>query len=227
MILDLLRDGLSFELVINLCASLFVMFCVLPIHEFSHALVATKLGDQTPRLKGRLTLNPLAHIDPIGALLILFAGFGYAKPVEVNVRNFKNRKVGMALTALAGPMSNLIMSFLFVLCFCAVYRFADVQNGNFAYAMSMFFMYAAQLNISLAVFNFVPIPPLDGSRIISLVLPQKYYFKLMQYERYIVLAVLVLAATGALNTPISLISSFLLRLFINAGASIFGLSFIL
>lgn len=225
MILDLIKYGFTLDLVINLCASLFVMFCVMPIHEFAHAYVATKLGDQTARLSGRLTLNPLAHVDPFGALLILLAGFGYAKPVPVNPRNFKNSKKGMALTALAGPMSNLIMSFIFIVCFCAVYRFGNVntQTQNFSYAIAVFFMYAAQLNISLAVFNFIPIPPLDGSRIISLILPNKYYYKLMSYERYIVYIVLILAATGALNVPITAVSSFFLDIFIKIGSALFGI----
>lgn len=225
MLLDLLRDGFSLELVVNLCASLFVMFCVLPIHEFAHAFVSTRLGDHTARLSGRLTINPLAHLDPIGALLILVAGFGYAKPVPVNPRNFKNPRGGMALTAVAGPVSNLIMSFLFVLCFCAVYKFADAPDGSFPYAIATFFMYAAQINISLAVFNLLPVPPLDGSRILSLLLPRRYYFKIMQYERYIVYAVLFLVVTGVLDTPITLLSSFFIRLFVNIGASIFGLQF--
>ena len=108
MIFDLFRNGFSMELVLNLCARLFVLFCVLPVHEFAHAFVATKLGDQTARLSGRLTVNPLAHLDLFGTLMILLVGFGYAKPVPVNPRNFKNPKVGMAITALMGPVANLV-----------------------------------------------------------------------------------------------------------------------
>lgn len=225
MLFDLLRDGFTFEIVINLCASLFVMFCVLPIHEYAHAFVATKLGDQTARLSGRLTINPLAHLDPFGALLILIAGFGYAKPVPVNPRNFRNRKLGMALTAAAGPFSNLVMSFTFILCFCGMYKLSySSANNMFLNAMASFFMYAAQINISLAVFNLLPVPPLDGSRILSLIIPNQYYYKVVQYERYIVYGVLILVLTGALNTPISMASSFFLRLFVNVGAAVFGLN---
>lgn len=227
MILDFIRNGfqLDLDMLVNLCASLFVMFCVLPIHEFAHAFVATRLGDKTAKYSGRLTINPLAHLDPIGALLILIAGFGFAKPVPVNPRNFKNPRGGMALTAAAGPLSNLIMSFSFIMCFCAVYKFTNVVSGGFLYAIATFFMYAAQINISLAVFNLLPVPPLDGSRILSLLLPRKYYFKIMQYERYIVYGVLALVMIGALDTPIRLLSSFFIRLFVNIGASIFGLQF--
>ena len=107
MIFDLLRNGLSLELLINLCVRVFIIFCVLPIHEFAHGYVAYKLGDQTARLKGRLTMNPLAHVDPFGALMVLLVGFGYAKPVPVNMRNFKlgKRKQYMAYTAFAGPVA--------------------------------------------------------------------------------------------------------------------------
>ena len=223
MILDLLRGNFSIDLVISLLARLFVMFCVLPIHEFAHAFVAYKLGDQTARLSGRLTINPLAHIDPFGAILVVLAGFGYAKPVPINPRNFKNPKGGMALTAFAGPLSNLIMSFLFMLCFCAVYRFTDVIEGSFASSIAMFFMYASQINISLAVFNLIPIPPLDGSRIARLIIPDKYYYSnIVKYERYLVYAVLLLVLLGVLNTPIAYATNFFANLFLKAARTIFG-----
>ena len=115
MIFDIIRNGFSLEVLVSLMARVFVIFCVMPIHEFAHAFVAYKLGDDTARLSGRLTLNPLAHIDLVGALMIFLVGFGYAKPVPVNPRNFKNPKGGMAATALAGPISNLIMAFIFLL----------------------------------------------------------------------------------------------------------------
>ena len=112
MILDLMRDGLSIELIINLLTRVFIIFCVLPFHEYAHALIAQKFRDNTARLSGRLTINPLAHVDTFGALMIILAGFGFAKPVPVNMNNFKRgkRKQQMALVALAGPVSNLIMA---------------------------------------------------------------------------------------------------------------------
>ena len=224
MLFDLIRNGFSLDLVINLCARLFVMFCILPMHEFAHAFVATKLGDQTARLSGRLTLNPLAHLDPFGALLIIIAGFGYAKPVPVNPRNFKNQKTGMAITAVAGPISNLIMSFIFMACNCAVFKFSYPVSGSFSYAIAYFFMYASQINISLAVFNLLPVPPLDGSRILRLLIPDRQYYKIAQYERYFVYAVLILVLTGILDTPMSIVSSFFSKAFLKAAAAIFGLS---
>ena len=195
------------DTVLNLLARVFVVFCTLPVHEYAHALIATKLGDDTARLKGRLTLAPLAHIDPIGAFMIFLVGFGYAKPVPVNPRRFKNPKAGMALTALAGPVSNVIMAFVFMLLrgiSAALYvrtqlPFLDVSQS--------FFYFAANINISLAVFHLIPIPPLDGSRIINLIIPSKYYFKIMQYEKYIILAVFALIFFGVLDGPLTAISN--------------------
>ncbi|MBO5409695.1 MAG: site-2 protease family protein, partial [Clostridia bacterium] len=117
MIFDIFRNGFSVDTLISLMSRVFVVFCVLPIHEFAHAFIATKLGDDTARLKGRLTLNPLAHIDIMGAVMIFLVGFGYAKPVPVNPRRFKNPKAGMAITAIAGPVSNLIMALFFLILY--------------------------------------------------------------------------------------------------------------
>lgn len=216
MLLSLLRSLLSgqspgLQMIINFFSIVFVVFCTLPVHEFAHAWTATKLGDDTARLQGRLTLSPLAHLDPIGALLIFLVGFGYAKPVPVNPRKFKNPKVGMALTAAAGPVSNLLMALFFLLLRHAASLWFNASGSIVSQVTMLFFYFAASVNISLAVFNLLPIPPLDGSRVISLVLPTELYFKMMQYERYIRLVILVLLLTGALTTPLSYLSGLLLR----------------
>lgn len=223
MIFDLIRDGLSFDLIINLMVRVFVIFCVLPIHEFAHAFVAHKLGDDTARLSGRMTTNPLAHIDPIGALMIILAGFGYAKAVPVNIRNFKKRKPYMALTALAGPVSNIIMAFIFMFIGLILQMKVGVSQGSFVYYIVVFMITAAQINISLAVFNLLPIPPLDGSRIFSLIIPDKYYYTIMQYERYIVYAVLALVFFGILDGPINLLSDLLFDLIFNIASLPLGI----
>ena len=207
MIFDLIRNGMSIELLINLCVRVFIIFCVLPIHEFAHGYIAYKLGDDTARLKGRLTMNPLAHVDPFGALMVLLVGFGYAKPVPVNIGKFKRskRKQYMALTALAGPVSNIIMATIFTFFYCMIY-YKFLHLGEGIVYVALFLSVAAQINISLAVFNLLPIPPLDGSRILNAVLPDRLYYKLMQYERYIVLVIFALIFLDVLDGPIALLS---------------------
>lgn len=208
MLFDLIRGGYSMlEILAGVFASLFVVFCTLPFHEYAHALVATKLGDQTARLSGRLSLNPMRHIDPLGALMIVLVGFGYAKPVPVNPRNFKNPKVEMALTALAGPCANLLMATVFLLLKNIILLFPT--SNPIVLALAYFFIFAASINIGLAVFNLLPIPPLDGSRILQLIIPSKYYFKFLQYERYVVIVVFVLLLTGILSRPLGYLQSLL------------------
>lgn len=226
MLLDLIRGGNALSIFMGVCVSAFVVFCVMPIHEYSHALVATKLGDQTARLSGRLTLNPMAHISPWGAIMILLVGFGYAKPVPVNVRNtkMKNKKVAMALIALAGPLSNLIIGFLSVMVRYIIIVAASKHGGEMTtaiFALNIFFQYSAIININLAVFNLIPIPPLDGSRILFAILPSKFYFGIMKYERYIMAAMFLLLLTGVLTTPLSYLSNLIYNAFNQLLYSIF------
>lgn len=226
MLLDLIRGGNALSIFMGVCVSAFVVFCVMPIHEYSHALVATKLGDQTARLSGRLTLNPMAHISPWGAIMILLVGFGYAKPVPVNVRNtkMKNKKAAMALIALAGPLSNLIIGFLSVMVRYIILVAASKHGGEMTtaiFALNIFFQYSAIININLAVFNLIPIPPLDGSRILFAILPSKFYFGIMKYERYIMAAMFLLLLTGVLTTPLSYLTNLIYNAFNQLFYSIF------
>lgn len=215
MLFDLFSEDFDMlDLIIKLFSRLFVVFCTMPIHEYAHALIATKLGDQTPRLAGRLTLNPMAHISPMGAIMIFLFGFGYAKPVSVNPRNFKDSKKGMALTAIAGPISNLIMGFIFIVL-AVVYANLSHAETILYNAIFSFLLFAGTINVNLAVFNLLPIPPLDGSRILQLLIPAKYYYKFLEYERYIVILVFILIATGVLLGPLSAISYFIIDLFVD------------
>lgn len=209
------------NVLVYIVSSLVVIFLTLPIHEFAHGFVATKLGDPTPRYQGRLTLNPLAHIDYLGALCILIFGFGWAKPVSVDMRNFKNPKVGMAITALAGPMSNIIVAFIAIVIRSFITMFLSAYTiGYYLYLLCIFI---AQINVSLAVFNLIPIPPLDGSRILNVVLPDRVYYKLMRYERYLILGVFALIYLGVLDRPLSYLSGAILTGLNNLTTLIFGI----
>ena len=209
------------DLIIYVSSIAFVVFCATPLHEFAHALIAVKLGDDTPRLRGRLTINPTAHIDKRGALMIFLFGFGYAKPVEVRMRKFKNPKRDMAIVALAGPVCNIIQGLVLLFIYNALYHFGSSNDNMLMSYMGMFFFYAAVINVNLAVFNLLPIPPLDGSRLVTALLPAKYYYKIMQYERYIMLGLFVLLFTGILSTPLSFISGAVLSLLDSVASILF------
>ena len=224
MLSTVLSGNFSFaSVIIYLLSSLAVIFLTLPIHEFAHGYAATKLGDYTPRYQGRLTLNPFAHIDYIGAMCILLFGFGWAKPVQVNARNFKNAKVGMAITAFAGPLANIILAFI-ALLLANVCMVIPVNAAILIY-FYMFFNYIATINIYLAVFNLIPIPPLDGSRLLSAFLPNRYYYSLMRYERYFTIIIFALLWVGVLDIPLDFLSSAIGTLLRNLAKIPFALLF--
>lgn len=189
------------EKIIELVMHGIVLLTAFPVHECAHALTAHWMGDDTAKNQGRITLNPLRHLDPIGTVFMLLAGFGWAKPVPINPNNFKNRKVGMALSSLAGPISNLLMSYISIV----VFKLLVYNSGGNSYvnALADVFWYATILNLGLAVFNLLPVPPLDGSRIFNLVLPEKIYFKVMRYENIIFGILFAAIWLGFLDRPLA------------------------
>ena len=173
MLIDSLRAlfsgyPISLEsILMQILATLFVIFCILPLHEYAHGWMAERLGDHTARYAGRLTLNPLASLDPIGALFLLLFGFGWAKPVPVDTRNFKKPKRDMALTALAGPVSNLLASLVGAILYYVLVLVLAAAGISTPLFVQAFFSAYITINVALAVFNLLPIPPLDGSKIVG------------------------------------------------------------
>lgn len=193
--------------IIYILSALAVIFLTQPVHEFAHAWTAVKLGDPTPRYQGRLSVNPFAHIDYFGAACILLLGFGWAKPVQVNMNNFRNPKRDMAITAAAGPLSNLIAALVMLVITNLLNLVLLNTSLSWAVYVTVFFYYIADINVSLAVFNLIPIPPLDGSRLLFAVLPNRQYYKLMRYERYIFYGLLVLIWFGVLDIPLNFLTN--------------------
>ena len=183
----------------------------LTVHEYCHGYAAYKLGDNTARNLGRLSLNPLHHLDLFGVLCMMLFHFGWAKPVPINARNFRKPKRDFALTALAGPLANITLAFLATPLYLLVFRL--LLKGTSAeflfsvlYNTLLFIQYFVIINLGLGVFNLIPLPPFDGSRIAYIFMPPKAYFGIMKYERYIMIGMIALLYLGVLDGPLDIIT---------------------
>ena len=212
----------------SLLVSIPGVLIAITFHEYAHGFVAYKLGDNTAKAEGRLSLNPLAHLDPVGTLLLLFAGFGWGKPVHVNPSNY-TRKISMekgeALVSIAGPLTNIILAFVFAIIYFAIYKFATASflSSTVGYVILLLLSAAISINVGLGIFNLIPLPPLDGSKIIMPFLPYNAKQWLKSNEQIFYIIFVVLWITGLTGVIISPAINIVYKGIMGLGQVIFGL----
>ena len=198
--------------VVTLLIQIVAALLCVSFHEMGHGYVAWLMGDATAKSRGRVSMNPLRHIDPLGLLLLIVAGFGWAKPVPVDMSRFKRPKLGMALTALAGPVSNFLMgTAALALASGIVHFFQEQLTSMGGYYAFLFLVRIAMLSVGLGMFNLIPIPPLDGSKVLFALLPDNLYHIILRYERYVMLLLFALVFTNVLDGPLSVMLDWGLR----------------
>lgn len=195
--------------IIRLLYSAPAVLIAISMHEFAHGYVSWKLGDPTPKQSGRLSLNPFAHLDPVGTLCLLLFHFGWAKPVGVNPWYYKNRKQGMVLVSLAGPLMNFLVALVSTILLGLALKLTG-GRGIFAEILYQLLLNVVLVNIGLGLFNLIPVPPLDGSKVLGAVLPERYYFGYMRFEQYGTIVLLILLMSGFLDRPLNAASNWMI-----------------
>ncbi|MEQ2455194.1 site-2 protease family protein [Flavonifractor hominis] len=193
-----------------LVSAVAALLCIV-LHELSHGFVAWRLGDPTAKSAGRLTLNPLKHLDPLGLLMMIIVKVGWAKPVPVDMRYFKHPKSGMAITALAGPVANFLTSFASIALSSLIVRLPPF--GEAEVVLLCFLSNLALLGVGMGLFNLIPISPLDGSKILFALLPDRMYYKVMRYEKYAMGLIVVLMLLGVFDRPLTFLMVHVLHFF--------------
>lgn len=212
------------NIISQLIYTLPAVLIAISMHEFAHGYVSYRLGDPTPKHMGRLSVNPLAHLDPVGTICLLVFHFGWAKPVGVNPYYYKDRKKGMVMVALAGPIMNFLIAFISIAFMGLILKITGGYGGTFIRYIFSFLNYLFIINIGLGVFNLIPVPPLDGSKVLGAVLPSDKYFKYMQYERYGTIILLGLLYLNILDLPLIIVRNGLSKFMWTIVSFIFRLS---
>jgi len=203
--------------LLDLLISVIPAVICITIHEMSHGLAAKLMGDDTAETQRRLSLNPLRHIDPAGLVMLVVFKIGWAKPVPVNMMRFKKPKAGMAITSLAGPVSNFVLAA--ILLFIRGIATIPLSKANWGLTVIELFDTTAYLSVCLGLFNLIPLPPMDGSKVLFSFLPDSLYMKLMRYERYGMIVIIIIMLTGIVDRPLNAVSYFVFdKLFVLARA---------
>lgn len=194
-------EGFDFTYILSIIQGIIPALLCITLHEISHGYTACLLGDDTAKLRGRLSLNPIRHLDWMGLLMMVVFHFGWAKPVPINMYKFKNPKRDMAITAIAGPLSNVLITIIVLVIYGLLY-IPLCRNAIGNYVLRTLFL-TAYMSLGLAIFNIIPVPPLDGSKVLFSVISDRAYYNLMRYERYGSLIMIALIASGTLGRPLS------------------------
>lgn len=216
-------NGLDWSVLTDMLLSVIpALFCI-TIHELSHGYAAYLMGDTTAKDQGRLTLNPIKHIDIFGLAMMVIFKFGWAKPVPINMSRFRNPKRGMAISALAGPASNFVLAALIMLLYALLFVPLYMSAATWDDSILEMLLMTAYLSISLGIFNLLPIPPLDGSKVLFALIPDRAYMMLMRYERYGMLLLMVLLSTGILSTPLGEVTNYIFSGFYSMSTAVINL----